>query len=59
MAKEVKIVTFINDREGRQEGEQDLARMLNEGWVIAGAGGGPGADLMWGFVILVRDTSDE
>ena len=56
MAKEVKVITFINDREGREEGEKELTRLVNEGWVIITAGGGPGADMMWGLVILQRDN---
>lgn len=59
MAKEVKIMTFINDREGREEGERELSRLVNEGWVIMTSGGGPGADLMWGFVILQRDQDNK
>ncbi len=52
---EVKIMTFINDREGREEGEKELTRLVNEGWRIVSSGGGTGADLMWGFVILQRE----
>jgi len=54
MAKEVKIVTFINDREGREQGEDELARLINAGYEIKTAGGGSGADMVWGFVILQR-----
>ena len=57
MAKEVKIVTFINQREGREDGEKELSRLVNEGWRIITAGGGTGAEMMWGFVILQRDDS--
>jgi hypothetical protein len=55
MAKAVKIVSFINDREGREEAERELTRMVNDGWVIISSGGGTGADLVWGFVILQKD----
>jgi len=56
MAKEVKIVTFINDREGREEGEKELTRLVNEGYTIVTSGGGTGAEMVWGFVILQRDV---
>lgn len=56
MAKEVKIVSFINDREGREDAEKELTRLVNEGWVIISSGGGTGAELVWGFVILQRET---
>ena len=59
MAKEVKIITFINDREGREQGEQDLTRLINEGWEIKVAGGGQGAEMVWGFVVLQRDNEDD
>ncbi|MEL6405736.1 MAG: hypothetical protein AAFR81_15315 [Chloroflexota bacterium] len=58
MAKQVKIVTFINDREGREQGEEELNRMVNEGWDIVSSGGGHGADMMWGLVILQREVDD-
>ena len=56
MAKEVKIFTFINDREGREEGEKELSRLVNEGYDIITSGAGSGADLVWGIVILQRDN---
>ena len=56
MAKEVKLVTFIDDREGRQDGEQELTQLVNEGWEIKAAGGGSGAGLVWGFVVLQREV---
>lgn len=59
MASEIKIMTFINDREGREEGEKELTRLVNEGWQIVSSGGGTGADLMWGFVILQRETTNQ
>lgn len=59
MAKEVKIVTFINDREGREQGEEELTRLVNEGYEIAGSGGGTGAEMVWGFVILQREVEEE
>lgn len=58
MAKQVKIVTFINDREGREQGEAELTRLVNEGYHIESAGGGTGADMMWGFVVLQRERAD-
>jgi hypothetical protein len=58
MTKEVKIVTFINDREGREQGEEELTRLVNEGYEIVSSGGGTGAEMVWGFVILQRDTDD-
>ena len=57
MAKEVKIFTFINDREGREEGEKELSRLVNEGYEIITSGAGSGADLLWGIVILQRETN--
>ena len=57
MAKEVKIISFINDREGREDAEKELTRLVNEGWVIISSGGGTGADLVWGFVILQRNNA--
>lgn len=59
MAKEVKLVTFINDREGREVGEEELTRLVNEGYEIKSAGGGTGADMVWGFVVLERERSTE
>lgn len=61
--KEVRIVTFINDREGREQGEDELTRMVNSGFEIKAAGGGTGADMVWGFIVLEREvdslTDDE
>lgn len=57
MAKEVKIVTFIDDREGREDGERELTRLVNDGWEIKTGGGGTGAGLVWGFVVLLRETN--
>lgn len=57
MAKQVKIISFINDREGREEAERELTRLVNEGWVIISSGGGTGAELVWGFVILQRESA--
>jgi len=59
MAKEVKIFTFINDREGREEGEKELSRLVNEGYDIVTSGAGSGADLLWGIVILQRETNKQ
>lgn len=58
MAKQVKIVTFINDREGREQGEAELTRLVNEGYEIKTSGGGTGAEMVWGFVILQREAAD-
>lgn len=58
MPKQAKIVTFINDREGREQGEEELTRLLNEGYEIASAGGGTGAEMVWGFVVLQRETTE-
>lgn len=58
MAKQVKIVTFINDREGREQGEEELTRLVNEGYEIKTSGGGTGAEMVWGFVILERESTD-
>ena len=58
MAKEIKIVTFINDREGREQGEEELTRLVNKGWAIISSGGGQGAEMVWGFVILQREKAD-
>ena len=56
MAKEVRIVTFIDDREGREDGEKTMTEMVNQGWEIKAAGGGNGAGLVWGFVIMQWDN---
>lgn len=55
MAKRIRIVTFINDREGREDGERELERLVNQGWEMKTGGGGSGADLVWGFVVLELD----
>ncbi|MDX1993105.1 MAG: hypothetical protein SF029_11980 [bacterium] len=55
MAKKVKIVSFIDDREGREDAEIELARLVNEGWEMKTGGGGSGAGLVWGFVVLQLD----
>ncbi|MBZ0277302.1 MAG: hypothetical protein K8I60_14235 [Anaerolineae bacterium] len=57
MAKAVRIVTFIDDREGRQDGEKELTDLVNDGWEIKAAGGGSGAGLVWGFVVLQKDDA--
>jgi hypothetical protein len=57
MSKEVKIISFISDREGREDAEKELTKLVNEGWEIKAAGGGTGAELVWGFVILQKDVS--
>jgi hypothetical protein len=54
MTQEIKIITFINDREGREDAETSLEHLINDGWDIKAAGGGTGAEMMWGFVILQR-----
>jgi hypothetical protein len=55
MAQEVKIITFINDREGREGAEEQLTKLVNDRWEIKSSGGGTGADMVWGFVILQRE----
>lgn len=55
MTQEIKIITFINDREGREDAETNLEHLINDGWDIKAAGGGTGAEMMWGFVILQRE----
>jgi hypothetical protein len=55
MAKKVKITTFIDDREGREDAEKELELLVNQGWRILTAGGGTAAGLLWGFVILQLD----
>ena len=59
MAKEIKIITFINDGEGRKQGEEELTLLVNQGFEIRAAGGGTGADMVWGFVVLQREVEDE
>jgi hypothetical protein len=59
MAQEIKIITFINDGEGRKQGEEELTLLINQGFEIKAAGGGTGADMVWGFVILQREVEDE
>jgi hypothetical protein len=54
MTQEVKIITFINDGDGRKQGEGELTRLVNEGWEIKTSGGGQGAEMVWGFVVLQR-----
>jgi hypothetical protein len=54
MAKEVKIFSFIDDREGRDDAEKQLTDLVNEGWSIIASGGGNAAGLLWGFIILQR-----
>jgi len=56
MAKEVKIFSFIDDREGRDDAEKQLADLVNDDWTIISAGGGNAAGLLWGFVILQREA---
>lgn len=58
MAKQVKIVTFINDREGREAGEEVLTTLVNNGGEIKSSGGGTGAEMVWGFVILQKEIDD-
>jgi hypothetical protein len=58
MAKQIKIITFINDREGRELAEEQLTELVNNGWELKSAGGGTGAEMMWGFVILQSETAD-
>ena len=59
MAKKVKIVNFIDDREGREDAERQLETLVNDDWQIITAGGGNGAGLVWGFVILQKEVADD
>lgn len=59
MAKRVRIITFIDDREGREDGEAVLTDLVNQGYEIKAAGGGNAAGLLWGFVILEIDNDSE
>lgn len=59
MAKKVKIVNFIDDREGREDAESQLEALVNDGWEIITAGGGNGAGLVWGFVILQKEDAED
>lgn len=59
MAKEVRIINFIDDREGREQAEMTLTEMVNTGWEIKAAGGGNAAGLLWGFVIMQKDNVEE
>lgn len=59
MAKRVKIVNFIDDREGREDAEKQLEQLVNDGWEIKAAGGGNGAGLVWGFVVLQKENADD
>ncbi len=59
MAKRIKIVNFIDDREGREDAEKQLEQLVNDRWEIKAAGGGNGAGLVWGFVVLQQDDEDE
>lgn len=57
--KKVKIITFIDDREGREDAEIQLGELINNGWVMVTAGGGGGAGLVWGFVVLQHDDASQ
>ena len=57
--KKVKIITFIDDREGREDAEIQLAELVNAGWYMVTAGGGGGAGLVWGFVVLQHDDASK
>jgi hypothetical protein len=59
MTQEVKIITFINDGDGRKQGEGELTRLVNEGWEIKSSGGGQGAEMVWGFVVLQRKVKSK
>ncbi len=56
MPKEIKIFSFIDDREGREDAEKQLTDMVNDGWAIVSSGGGNAAGLLWGFIILQREN---
>jgi hypothetical protein len=55
MTKAVRIVNFIDDREGREGAEEQLSILVNQGWEIKSAGGGNAAGLLWVVVILQHD----
>lgn len=55
MAKEIRIFSFIDDREGREDAEKQLTDMVNDGWDIISSGGGNAAGLLWGFIVLQRE----
>lgn len=54
---EVEIIWFTTYGDSTDKAKAKLAAMLNQGWVIVGAGGG-GSDEGYssGFVILQRDN---
>lgn len=56
MPKIVKILTFMDDKIGRDDAERRLTWMVNNGWEIktAGGGGHDGSPI-WGFVVLQKD----
>jgi len=56
MPKEIKIFSFIDDREGREDAEKQLTDLVNDGWMIISSGGGNAAGLLWGFIILQREN---
>lgn len=59
MPKLVKITTFMDDKVGREKAEEQLTKLINDGWEIktAGGGGHQGSPI-WGFVILQKDDPD-
>ena len=59
MAKEVKIFSFIDDREGRDDAEKQLTDLVNDGWSIISSGGGNAAGLLWGFIVLQREAKNK
>lgn len=59
MPKIVKILTFMDDKVGRERAEKELTWMVNDGWEIQTAGGGGHAGTpIWGFVVLQKDAPD-
>lgn len=70
--KEVKIIVFILERGpgyesesvlSRSEAEWEIAKLLSDGWTIAGTGGAPGGEdlgtqgIGMGFVLMSRDIT--
>lgn len=52
MTKQVKIVTF--DDEKVQKCEQELTRLVNEGWIIVAAGGNGYRGTDGSFIVLQK-----
>lgn len=56
MPKIVKILTFMDDKVGRERAEKELTWLVNDGWEVQTAGGGGHTGTpIWGFVVLQKD----